>query len=171
MKLKCKLRTLGSLTWLSFRNIYTNLWTGPHNSKLLLCSVLKNLSNIKNPILQKNNTLHAEKAESYLSKLCFVFHQEKLEDFFHLWHSIKGDFFFFFPFVAETIRSWRPETFYYIHPGLPLQDGSLWAVVEHSPRERMQERMGGLQGLPVSLCKNQATAVIISVAWDYQGKL
>lgn len=82
INLKHRSGKLDSLIWLFFRCTCTSLCTEPHHSVLISCSVLKDLSNIKNPILQKNSTLHAEKTESELCKLPFVFHQEKLKHFF-----------------------------------------------------------------------------------------
>ena len=75
-------------------------------------------------------------------------------------------FFFFtlhirwkiFSFVAESVRSCKPSNFNCIHPGLPLQDSSVWAVWEQSPEDWVGCHKGwhwslgasGLQRLPIS---------------------
>lgn len=157
INLKHRSGKLDSLIWLFFRYICTSLWTEPHHSVLISCSVLKDLSNIKNPILQKNSTLHAEKTESELCKLPFVFLQEKLKHFFSP-YTFDERFFF----VAESVRSCKPSNFNCIHPGLPLQDISVWAAREHSPEDWIRCQKGwnwslgasGLQKLPVLLCRD-----------------
>lgn len=116
INLKHRSGKLDSLIWLFFRYICTSLCTEPHHSVLISCSVLKDLSNIKNPILQKNSTLHAEKTESELCNFPLFSTKRNSSIFFHLIHSMKD--LFLCCIISKKLQtqlfqlysSWAPPT-------------------------------------------------------------
>lgn len=141
---------------LFFSNIYSSLWTESNNSELLLHSVLKNLSHIKNPILQKHSMCWKGRVIFEQTSLCFP---REMHFFNHL-RSVEN----VCCRITEEPTTWEFLLHFILDPPC-----SMSVPVQSVDRAGTEQGGTSRQGLPVPLWKNvTGHGMTITAAWDYE---